>query len=349
LLAQVESHFNVELEEERFAAVATVGELRRWLREAESAGSSRAAGGGTEREPATTFVERPEEAAPRAGARFPTTGAPPKTAAQPEAASRRRREVNTPAFLTQPRWTRWLPIRFTRAALLDLAILPMVRELVRLKVSGLEKLDDIEAPVIFAANHSSHFDTAVLYAALPRRWRRRVAPAMSQDFFRPLFERHRFSREEFGKAAGQFALACGLFNAYPLPQKMGGARRALRYTGELIDRGYCPLVFPEGERTPTGRLLPFKSGIGLMARRLSVPIVPVHLEGVYEVYSMHHEWPNPGRVTVRFGSALRFDASGGYEAAAGVVEQAVRELAAPGEPRATAVQVSSNGRKAKQK
>jgi 1-acyl-sn-glycerol-3-phosphate acyltransferase len=180
--------------------------------------------------------------------------------------------------------------------------------------------------VIFAANHSSHFDTAVLYAALPRRWRRRLAPAMSQDFFRPLFERRRFSREEFGKAAGQFALACGLFNAYPLPQKMGGARRALRFTGELIDRGYCPLVFPEGERTPSGEMLAFKSGIGLMARRLGVPVVPVHLEGVYEVYSMHHEWPKPGRVTVRFGRALRFEEAGDYLEAAAAVEQAVRGL-----------------------
>jgi 1-acyl-sn-glycerol-3-phosphate acyltransferase len=203
----------------------------------------------------------------------------------------------------------------------------MVRELVRLKARGLENLSGLEPPVIIAANHSSHFDTAVLYAALPLRWRRRMTPAMSQDFFRPLFERHRFPPEEFGKAAGQFALACGLFNAYPLPQKMGGARRALRYTGELIDRGYCPLVFPEGERTPSGRMLPFKSGIGLMARRLGVPIVPVYLEGVYEVYSMHHEWPAPGRVVVSFGRPLRFEASGDYLEAARVVEAAVRALA----------------------
>jgi 1-acyl-sn-glycerol-3-phosphate acyltransferase len=128
------------------------------------------------------------------------------------------------------------------------------------------------------------------------------------------------------QAGGQFLLACGLFNAYPLPQKMGGARRALRYTGELIDRGYCPLVFPEGERSPTGQMLPFKSGIGMMARRLSVPVVPIHLQGVYEVYSIHHEWPKPGRVTARIGRPQRFDAAGDYIEAAQAVEQAVREL-----------------------
>jgi 1-acyl-sn-glycerol-3-phosphate acyltransferase len=182
--------------------------------------------------------------------------------------------------------------------------------------------------VIFAANHTSHFDTAVVYCAMPRAWRRRLAPAMSQDFFRPLFEPRRFPRELFWQAAGQFLLACGLFNAYPLPQKMSGARRALRYTGELIDRGYCPLVFPEGERSASGRMLPFKSGIGMMARRLGVPVVPIHLEGVYEVYSVHHEWPQPGRVTARIGRSLRFDPSGEYLEAARAVEQAVRNLRA---------------------
>jgi 1-acyl-sn-glycerol-3-phosphate acyltransferase len=149
---------------------------------------------------------------------------------------------------------------------------------------------------------------------------------MSQDFFRPLFQRRHVSGEEFWTSAGQFVLASGLFNAYPLPQKMGGARRALRYTGELIDRGYCPLVFPEGERSETGHILPFKSGIGLMARRLSVPVVPVYLQGVYQVYSVHHEWPSPGRVTVHFGKPLLFDAGGEYGEAAQAVERAVREM-----------------------
>ncbi|MEX2302089.1 MAG: AMP-binding protein [Bryobacterales bacterium] len=339
LLAQIESHYNVELEEERFAAVDTVGELQAWLRET---------GGGRLSAKAEDGAHEAEAAPPReAGTAEPRTAAAEtngepqldlavalsETSEKPAAARPMRLESTAPAFLTQPRWTRWLPVRLLRARLLDLAILPMVRELVRLKARGLENLSGLEPPVIFAANHSSHFDTAVLYAALPRRWRRRVTPAMSQDFFRPLFERHRFPPEEFGKAAGQFALACGLFNAYPLPQKMGGARRALRYTGELIDRGYCPLVFPEGERTPTGRMLPFKSGIGLMARRLGVPIVPVYLAGVYEVYSMHHEWPAPGRVVVSFGRPLRFEANGDYLEAARVVEAAVRALAGEDEDR----------------
>ena len=319
LMARIESHYNIEIDEERFATISTIGELRQGLREGEpDASSTNAVGAGKAQQAELPQPDRDASATPAESTECSSRGIP-----------REPRETAVPAFITQPRWTRSLPVAFGRAALLDLAILPMVRELVRLKVGGLERLAEIQPPVVFAANHSSHFDTAVIYCALPRRWRRRLAPAMSQDFFRPLFERRRFPREEFWKAAGQFLLACGLFNAYPLPQKMGGARRALRYTGELIDRGYCPLVFPEGERTETGRMLPFKSGIGLMARRLSVPVVPVYLEGVYAVYSVHHEWPTPGLVTARFGSALHFDAAGDYLEAAQAVERAVRELRAP--------------------
>jgi long-chain acyl-CoA synthetase len=316
LMAQIESRYNVEADEERFAAIATIGELRQWLRDAEAEAAPRSA---AETGTARQAPRAPPDADASAASGEAQTRLPP--AIVPE-----RRETAAPAFLTQPRWTRWLPVAFARAVLQDLAILPMVRELVRLKVEGLEHLAAIDTAVIFAANHCSHFDTAVIAGALPRRWRRRLAPAMSQDFFRPLFDRRRFGREEFWKAGGQFLLACGLFNAYPLPQKMGGTRRALRYTGELIDRGYCPLVFPEGERSVTGRMLPFKSGIGLMARRLNVAVVPLHLEGVYEVYSVHHEWPAPGLVTARFGRPLYFDAAGDYLEAARQVERAVREL-----------------------
>ena len=82
----------------------------------------------------------------------------------------------------------------------------------------------------------------------------------------------------------QYFLATGLFNAYPLPQRMAGVRRALKYTGELIDEGYCPLVFPEGARTTDGTMQPFKTGIGLMATRLRVPVVPIHIAGLFEIY-----------------------------------------------------------------
>jgi 1-acyl-sn-glycerol-3-phosphate acyltransferase len=124
-----------------------------------------------------------------------------------------------------------------------------------------------------------------------------------------------------------YYMACTLFNAYPLPQRMSGVRRALKYTGELIDDHFCPLVYPEGRRTPDGQLQTFQPGIGMMALRLRVPVIPIHLQGMFEIYSVHDEWPRSGHVRVRFGAPLDLIAQSNEEAAARAIEQAVRDLA----------------------
>src|SRR5690606_41177263 len=61
----------------------------------------------------------------------------------------------------------------------------------------------------------------------------------------------------------------------------------------------CPLVFPEGERTPDGTMRPFKPGIGLMAVRLQLEVVPVYLDGLFEVLSLHERWPKIHPVLVK--------------------------------------------------
>lgn len=117
-----------------------------------------------------------------------------------------------------------------------------------------------------------------------------------------------------------------IFNTYPLPQVMAGARRALKYTGELISRGYCPLVFPEGELTPDGRIRPFRPGIGMMAVQLRVPIVPIYIEGLFKVYSKHDSWPKRGPARLSIGQPLDFPTGTPYESAAQKVQQAVEKL-----------------------
>jgi 1-acyl-sn-glycerol-3-phosphate acyltransferase len=170
----------------------------------------------------------------------------------------------------------------------------------------LEKLRGLEPPVLFASNHQSDLDVPAILAALPPRWRYRLAPAMSQDYFRAWLEPAGASLKERASVMFQYFLATGLFNAYPLPQRMAGVRRALKYTGELIDEGYCPLVFPEGKRTPDGTLQPFQTGIGLIATRLRVPVVPMYITGLFEIYPANASWPKRGPVKVRFGAPLHF-------------------------------------------
>ena len=305
LLARLENEFAIELDEQQFARLRTVGELEAAVTGAEGSAGLQVA----------TSVQVPPEAAA-----VETTEPAPRTEkiAAPHGPA--------PRQAVLPRWSRALPVRAGRAVFLNLFALPAMRQMIKLHVEGLENLDQVQPPLIFACNHLSHFDTACISAALPRRWRRRLAPAMSQDYFRAYFEPRNEPWQERWKVAAQFYLACGLFNAYPLPQKMGGTRRALKYTGELIDAGFCPLVYPEGERSLTGQMQPFKTGIGLMALRLNVSVVPVRVSGTYEIQSVHDEWPRPGQATVRFGQPVRLEQGQTYEEAAHRIENAVRAL-----------------------
>ena len=221
-------------------------------------------------------------------------------------------------------WAVSWPTRLLRGALQHTVALPLFRHYIPLTVIGLENLKALEPPVIFAANHTSHLDTPAIFAALPGSWRRRLAPAVRQEQFRAFFEPQRFSRKEVLWAAIQYGLAGIFFNTYPLPREMTGVRRALKTTGDLISRGYCPLVFPEGERTPDGRLHPFQPGIGLMAVRLRVAVVPIFIDGLYEVYSLHDSWPKPGRGRVSIGRPLEFSSHTDYADAARQIEEAVQ-------------------------
>ncbi len=149
---------------------------------------------------------------------------------------------------------------------------------------------------------------------------------MAQDFFRAYFQPLGWPWKERVASASQYLLACGFFNAYPLPQGRPSVRRALKYTGQRLDQGHCPLVYPEGRRSPDGNLQPFKMGIGFMALRLQVPVVPIYLEGLYPIYSIHHEWPQSGEVQVKIGSALSFRGEQDYERVTREVEEALRRL-----------------------
>ena len=222
-------------------------------------------------------------------------------------------------------WPRSLPVRAFRNVFQRLAAVPLFKHYLPLTVRGLENLEGLKPPVIFAANHTSHLDAPAVFAALPPEWRPRLAPAMGLDTFRPYFHRDEYPVTEVWWTGLGFVLALGLFNAYPLPQDVAGVRRALDYTGELIKRGLCPLVFPEGARTPDGNIHPFRPGIGMMAIRLGIPVVPIYIEGLYDIYSIRDSWPKRGPVRVSFAKPHRF-AHEKYEDAAGQLQNAVQSL-----------------------
>jgi long-chain acyl-CoA synthetase len=226
-----------------------------------------------------------------------------------------------------PSWNRSLPIRVLRAVSLPAFLIPLTRVFAWIKVSGRQHLKHVDGPVIFAANHQSHMDVPVIFAALPASWRRRVAPAMAKEFFKAHFfpEQHA-PRQRFLKGL-EYYLSAAFFNAFPLPQREAGARQTLRYAGELISDGFSILIFPEGKRTEHGEIAPFRPGVGMMASKLGVDVIPVRLDGVDRV--LHQKWKmaKPGRVSVTFGAPLRLTGDN-YVELASKVEKAVRKLGA---------------------
>jgi long-chain acyl-CoA synthetase len=224
-----------------------------------------------------------------------------------------------------PTWNRSLPARALRRASLATWILPATWPWVSLEVRGLENLEQVSGPVIFAANHQSHLDAPVILRALPPRWRYRVAPAMLKEFFKAHFYPAQYPLRNRITSSLNYYLATQFFNAFPLPQREAGTRQTLRYIGELVESGHSLLIFPEGKRTEAGEIIRFQAGVGMIASRLEIPVVPVRLEGLDHILHQSWSFPKRGRARVTFGAPMLLTGND-YAEVAGRVEQAVREL-----------------------
>ena len=202
-----------------------------------------------------------------------------------------------------PSWNRSWPARAIRRVSLPTWILPLARAFAWIRVEGRQHLQAIDSPVIFAANHQSHMDTPVILAALPRRLRYRVAPAMAKEFFKAHFFPEEHGRRAWFTNSLNYWLSSLFFNAFPLPQREAGARQTLRYIGDVLEDGFSVLIFPEGKRTDNGDIATFRPGVGMIASRLDVPVVPVRIEGLEKV--LHHTWRMARLGRVRDPSASR--------------------------------------------
>jgi long-chain acyl-CoA synthetase len=225
--------------------------------------------------------------------------------------------------MEMPRWSRRFPARWVRT-LIQRTILPaLVRRWVRLETRGRENARAVDGPTIFVANHTSVLDAPVLLTALPRSLRSRLCPAMAIETLPERFDPDASLLRRL-RSSILYSLAVLVFNAYPLPQSRG-FRPSLEYTGELLDAGYCPLVFPEGRMTRDGTMASFKQGIGLIALETRASVVPVHLWGLGRILPPGGRWPKAGPARVVIGR--RFDPleEGGGEPAevAARIERAV--------------------------
>ncbi len=224
-----------------------------------------------------------------------------------------------------PSWNRSRVASLIRRVALPTFLLPLTRVFAWIRTEGLVHLATTEDPVVYAANHQSHLDTPVILAAIPSHRRYRVATAAAKEFFAAHFHPERYTRWERLTNSLNYYLASLFFKVFPLPQREAGTREAIRYLGELLNERTSVLIFPEGRRTQTGEIGTFQPGIGMIAARLQVPIVPVRIEGLDQI--LHQSWrmARPGRTRVAFGAPLRLTGDN-YQRMAKQVEEAVKAL-----------------------
>ena len=167
-------------------------------------------------------------------------------------------QTSTPNFIARP----GMPARIFGAIFYAIDWLAM-RLLFRLRVSGRETLPSGNAIVI--ANHTSYLDAPALGAALGYRFLRRCYWAGDPAL---LFAKH-----------WQWPFMRAL-RVYPLDERQPS--QALDASSAILTRGDSLVWFPEGWRSPDGKLQPFLPGIGHLLMRTPVPVVPVRIDGTFE-------------------------------------------------------------------
>ncbi|MGH9574775.1 MAG: AMP-binding protein [Candidatus Acidiferrales bacterium] len=214
-----------------------------------------------------------------------------------------------PAF-QYPTWPQSWPARIFRAAAYNCLAVPAMLVLGWPRIVGREKLASLPAngkkANLIIANHVTYFDPAYIMLGLPERFRSKLAVAMDGELLEsmrtPPPGRNGFLALIDGIT---YFLLVSIFDVFPLPRH-AGFQRSFAFMGNLIDRGWNVLVFPEGERTKTGRLDPFRTGIGLLATRLRVPVIPMYLGNFWELKQQGKHIARPGRVSVAIGQPVSF-------------------------------------------
>lgn len=273
LLSALEDRYQVSINEAELSGDTTVGDLQRLIAQSSAAAVPQQTPG-------------------------LSTAAVPAPALEPLAPA-------TPADV-YPRWAQRWPAALVRDFVYTILTWPATHILAHPRVRGRENLRGIRGPLLIVCNHITEVDTGYIAAALPPRFRYRLAIAMHGERLRAM-RRPPAARGFFGGLLDRlnYFLVTLLFNVFPL-SKLSGFREAFHFAGESVDRGYNLIVFPEGELTPDGRVHQFRSGVGLLAENLRVPVLPMRIDGLYDLRVAERRTAPWGHVRVSIGQAVAF-------------------------------------------
>ena len=198
------------------------------------------------------------------------------------------------------------------AALFRFGVWAIYRCYFSIKSNGLENLP--REPYIIAANHSSHLDTLAIMTVLGDEYKRLRVLAAKDYWFST-----RFKSWFSGK----------LLKFVPF-DRHANFLQGLRISQGVLKQNECLLIYPEGTRSVTGELQPFKPGLGLLAYETGSPIVPAYIDGTYHALPKGRNLPRKSRIRVAFGKPIM--PSSGHEiektnAASGLEQETYRKLA----------------------
>jgi 1-acyl-sn-glycerol-3-phosphate acyltransferase len=142
----------------------------------------------------------------------------------------------------------------------------------------------VEGPIVLVCNHQSFMDPVLASMALPRE---------SCYMARESLWGNRF-----------FAWLIESLNAFPVKRNtadIGAIKESLR----RLKNGMSLVVFPEGTRTPDGRIHPMLPGLAAIARKAAVPIVPTLIDGMYQAWPKDSPLPGTGNVIIEYGRPIQ--------------------------------------------
>lgn len=186
-------------------------------------------------------------------------------------------------------WARKPLARVLRAALINSITRPLIRTVAKPTIIGIDRLDKLKSPAIFVANHSSHVDTSLMMAILPKRFRRKVAVAA----------RHDYIFDKWWKAT----IWSLWMNVVPI-ERNKASRRSVELPLRLMKEGWSFALYPEESRGPNDFLLPFKPGAAYLAIKAGVPLVPLHFKGTRRIFTPYSRRFQIGKTRVVVGEPM---------------------------------------------
>ena len=163
---------------------------------------------------------------------------------------------------------------------------PIFKIYFRLDVKGLENIPDSQ--FILVSNHQSFLDGFLIVSSLPNKVLENLYFLAEEKFFPPETIR--------GFAGRVFHILTVNINK--------DLKYSLQKTATLLRKGKSVVIFPEGARTRTGKLLEFKKSFAILSKELNIPVVPLTIKGAFEAFPIDSKIPKPKKIELIYSKPV---------------------------------------------